>query len=144
MTVMDYRTRDGLADYGFSIESQSDEGWRVYINFQPLWSGGKAPDLPYQSIDNKGRRFVDWPGRLDNLSEAKIVAGLWAELVESYRRGQEQKALYIQLIERHMQTQRRALLVRQDHAAMASTRADEPRQQGNCGSGAHAAARESP
>jgi hypothetical protein len=34
MAVMDYRTRDELADYGFSIEFQLDIGWRVYIIFQ--------------------------------------------------------------------------------------------------------------
>ncbi len=38
MVVRDYRTQDGLADYGFSIEFQSDVGWRVYIIF----------DLPHE------------------------------------------------------------------------------------------------
>lgn len=31
MAVMDYRTRDGLVTYGFSIEPHSGAGWRVYI-----------------------------------------------------------------------------------------------------------------
>jgi len=31
MVVMDYRTQDRLTDYGFSIEFQSDIGWRAYI-----------------------------------------------------------------------------------------------------------------
>jgi hypothetical protein len=34
MAVMNYRTQDGLADYAFSIEFQSDVGWRTYIIFQ--------------------------------------------------------------------------------------------------------------
>lgn len=38
MVVRDCRMQDGLADYGFSIEFQSDVGWRVYIIF----------DLPHE------------------------------------------------------------------------------------------------
>ena len=30
MAVMDYRTQDGLANYGFSIEYDAKSGWRVY------------------------------------------------------------------------------------------------------------------
>jgi hypothetical protein len=37
MTVLDYRTRDGLADYGFSIEFDPNVGWRAYIVFQPFY-----------------------------------------------------------------------------------------------------------
>ena len=99
MVAMDYRTRDRLADYGFSIEPLPDDGWRVYIILQPFCQAGDAASLPYQSIDSKGRRYVDWPAKLANLGEAKTVAGLWVELVEPYRRAQEQKALYVELIE---------------------------------------------
>jgi hypothetical protein len=49
MAVIDYRTRDGLADYGFSIEFQPGKGWRVYIIFQPFNHGHDDNlDLPYQ------------------------------------------------------------------------------------------------
>ncbi len=49
MTVIDYRTRDGLADYGFSIEFESDVGWRVYIVFQPFREGyDESVQFPYQ------------------------------------------------------------------------------------------------
>jgi hypothetical protein len=103
MVVMDYRTRDGCTNYGFSIEPQPDDGWRVYIIFRPLrYASDHALQLPYQSVDNKGRCYVDWPSRLDSLGEAKTIAGLWAELVEPYRRAQEQKALYVELIEGYL------------------------------------------
>lgn len=106
MAVMDYRTRDGLADYGFSIEFQSDTGWRVYIVFQSfLQHRDNSVQLPYQSIDGNGRRYVDWSGRLDNLGDAKAVAALWAELAERSQRIQEQHALYVELIERYQRTQ---------------------------------------
>src|SRR4051794_41017547 len=86
MAVMDYRTQDGLANYGFAVEYQSEFGWRVYIVFQPVCSTGDDNfHLPYQGIDSRGRRYVDWPSKLDSLGDAKTVAALWAELVQSYR-----------------------------------------------------------
>lgn len=87
MAIMDYRTQDGLADYGFSIEFEPNVGWRIYIVFEPC---GDVPrgsgQLPYQARDGKGRRYVDWSGRLDNLGDARTVAALWAELIRSYPR----------------------------------------------------------
>jgi hypothetical protein len=86
MAVMDYRTQDGLANYGFAIEHQSEFGWRVYIVFQPIClTGDDNLHLPYQGIDCHGRRYVDWPSKLDSLGDAKTVAALWAELVQPYR-----------------------------------------------------------
>ncbi|HXT43452.1 MAG TPA: hypothetical protein VN748_04950 [Pseudonocardiaceae bacterium] len=107
--VMDYRTRDGLSDYGFSIEHQPDNGWRVYVIFHPFRQGDNTLNLPYEAIDNKGRRYIDWPGNVDSLGEARTVAGLWAELVEPWRRTQEQRTLYVELIERYLQTQERRM-----------------------------------
>jgi hypothetical protein len=96
---MDYRTQDGLDDYGFSIEFESTRGWRVYNVFSPFQEGhGGSLQLPHQSIDVNGRRYVNWPDRLNNLGDAKTVAALWAELVQRYRRIQEQHSLYAQLI----------------------------------------------
>lgn len=89
MAVMDYRTQDGFADYGFSIEFQPDEGWKVYSIFQPLYHGHyDSPELPHQSTDGDGRRYVDWPSKLDNLGDAKKVAALWAELIHRYHHAQ--------------------------------------------------------
>ena len=86
MAIMDYRTQDGLAIYGFAIEYQSEFGWRVYIVFEPFrLAGDDAFCLPHQAIDCDGRRYVNWPSRLDSLGDAKTVAALWAELVQSYR-----------------------------------------------------------
>src|SRR5262245_55130181 len=91
MAVLNYRTRDGLGDYGFSIEYQSDIGWRVYIIFQPTYGGDDSTRLPYHSVDDEGRRYVDWSEKLDTLGDAKTVAALWAELIERYQRTQEQR-----------------------------------------------------
>lgn len=93
MAVMDYRTQDGLADYGFSIEFQSNVGWRVYIIFEPFGQGhNESGKLPYQLIDDDGRRYVDWSPKLDSLGEAKTVARLWAEVAQRCHTQGQRKA----------------------------------------------------
>ena len=118
MTVMDYRTRDGLAEYGFSIDFEPARGWRVYIILQPFHQGrDDSLSLPYQTIDCNGRRYVDWPEKLDSLGDAKTVAGLWAEEAHRYQRTQEQRSLHVELIERYRRTheQRRTTPSGPDH-----------------------------
>jgi hypothetical protein len=89
---MDYRTRDGLADYGFSVEYQPDRGWRVYIVFDPFHRGNNGSrDLPYQGVEN-GRRYVDWRAKLESLGDARTVAALWAELAQRYQRTEGQRS----------------------------------------------------
>jgi hypothetical protein len=84
---MDYRTQDGLADYGFAIECQMHGGWRVYIVFTPFHADhDDNSQWPHQAIDSNGRRYVNWPSKIDNLGEAKTVAALWAELIHRYQR----------------------------------------------------------
>jgi hypothetical protein len=93
MTVMDYQTRDGLADYGFSIEFRPDIGWRVYVVFLPISeSCDGATLLPYQSVDPDGRRYIDWAGKITSLGDAKTVAALWAELIQRYQASHERKS----------------------------------------------------
>jgi hypothetical protein len=92
MAVMDYRTQDGLADYGFSIEFQPDTGWRVYIIFLPFHQNHEdSPQLPYQSIDSNGRRYVNWSAKVDSLGDAKTIATLWAEMNHRYQRAEERR-----------------------------------------------------
>jgi hypothetical protein len=102
MVVMAYRTQDGLSDYGFSIEFESIEGWKVYIIFAPSIRGrDDSSRFPYQSVAADGRRYVDWPSKVDNLGDAKTVAQLWAESAQSYQRTQEKYNLYAELIQRY-------------------------------------------
>jgi hypothetical protein len=86
MTVMNYRTQDGLADYGFSIEYQPGIGWRAYIIFRPLHQDhDENVQFPHQSTDDSGRRYVDWAAKVDSLGEARTVAELWAEMIQRYQ-----------------------------------------------------------
>jgi len=92
MAVMDYRTQDGLADYGFSVEFRSDGGWRVYVIFQPFCEGhNDSLQLPHQAIDSNGRRYVNWSAKIDSLGDAKTVAALWAEMIQRYQLTQERR-----------------------------------------------------
>ena len=91
MAVMDYRTRDGVADYGFSIEFQSDLGWRIYIAFRSCYQDhDERMQSPYQAIDHNGRCYVNWPVKLDSLGDARTVAALWAEIAQRYQYSQKQ------------------------------------------------------
>jgi len=101
MAVMDYWTQDGLAGYGFSIEFQPDIGWRVYIMFDSFQGYDDSRRFPYQSIDGDGRRYVNWPSKLDSLGDARTVAALWAELAQRYHRTLERHELYLELIQRY-------------------------------------------
>jgi len=91
MTVMTYRTQDGLADYGFSIEFQSDMGWRAYIIFQLPQGHDDSLPLPYQAIDHDGRYYVNWSAKIDSLGDAKTIATLWAELIQRHHPTEEQR-----------------------------------------------------
>lgn len=82
MPVMEYRTQDGVADYGFSIEFQPNGGWCVYIVFQPFHQLRDGHQLPHLSVDQNGRCYVNWPSKINSLGEARTVATLWAELVQ--------------------------------------------------------------
>jgi hypothetical protein len=92
MVVMDYRTQDGLVDYGFSIEFQPYLGWRIYIVFQSCYQGREeGAQSPYQAVDCHGRRYVNWSAKLDSLGDARTVAALWAEITHRSRYDREQR-----------------------------------------------------
>jgi hypothetical protein len=111
MAVMSYRTQDGLGDYGFSIESEPRTGWGVYIIFAPFLGNADSMNLPYQSLDDTGRRYVDWPTKLESLGDAKAVASLWAELIQKYQYSQEQHRRRLDLIQRCLAIQEQRKVV---------------------------------
>lgn len=127
MVVMHYRTQDGLADYGFSIKFQSDRGWRVYIVFDPFHKGqDEGLRLPYQSFDDNGHRYVDWPSKFDSLADAKTVAELWAELAQRYQRDKEERDHHVKLIQCYQRTQEQRRGNNEEARAMSSTGNSEP------------------
>ncbi len=84
--VVYYRTKDGKADYGFSIERQPDGSYRSYIVSQPSYGNrDTTPGVIHRLIDGD-RYYVCWNGRLNSEKEARQVAALWADCTQEYIR----------------------------------------------------------
>ena len=81
-----YRTSDGMADYKFSFEQQSDGSWRPYIEWQPGY--GRRDDDAHSThrLSDGGRKYVCWTEQLWSLADAKRVAALWADKTQRYIR----------------------------------------------------------
>jgi hypothetical protein len=82
-----YRTRDGRADYGFSIERQSDGTYRPYITSQPGYgSRSTGAHQTHRLTGEGGRKYICWNRSLRSQEEAKSVAALWADATQDYIR----------------------------------------------------------
>jgi hypothetical protein len=80
-----YRTQDGGADYGFSIEQQHDGSFRPYITNQPSYRG-RSTDLhaTHRHVDESGRAYVCWSTPLESPHEALQVSAAWADATQEY------------------------------------------------------------
>jgi hypothetical protein len=82
-----YRTRDGRADYGFSIERQSGGTYRPYVASQPNYGSSSTGDHETHRLTGSGgRKYVCWDRPLHSEEEAKTVAALWADATQNYIR----------------------------------------------------------
>lgn len=81
-----YRTSDGLADYRFIFEEQSDGTWRAYIEEQPSYRGRPTDTHSTHRLSDGDRKYVCWTDPLRSLEEAKQVAALWADATQQYIR----------------------------------------------------------
>ncbi len=81
-----YRTRDGQADYRFSIERQSDGTYQSFILSQPNYGSRATGAHDTHRLTASGRRYVCWNRPLQNAEEAKSVAALWADATQEYIR----------------------------------------------------------
>ena len=79
-----YRTQDGRADYGFSVERQSNGTYRPYITSQPGYAG--RADDPHSTHRNSDgdRKYVCWTHALPSEGEAQQVAAKWADATQQY------------------------------------------------------------
>ena len=81
-----YRTKDGRADYGFSVERQANGAYRSYITNQPGY-GGRAEDChSTHRLTDGSRKYVCWTHELRSEAEAKQVAAMWADATQEYIR----------------------------------------------------------
>jgi hypothetical protein len=82
-----YRTRDGLADYGFSIERQSDGSFRAYIVSQPDYGPrGTSSHSTHRHTDFRGRSYVCWSEPMRSTEDALRVSAEWADATQDYIR----------------------------------------------------------
>ena len=85
MVKTTYRTCDGAADYGFSIERSGGE-YRIYITRQPAY-GRRDTSLHATHRLCDGRRYyVCWTRPIRSVEDAKAVARAWAESTQRYVR----------------------------------------------------------
>lgn len=82
-----YRTRDGMADYGFSFERDSNGTWRAFITSQPSYRGADdGLHATHRLRSTDGRYYVCWTGSIYSLDEIMAVARLWADATQDYIR----------------------------------------------------------
>jgi len=81
-----YRTRDGRADYEFSIERQSDGTYTSFIVSQPDYGSRSTGAHDTHRLSTRDRHYVCWDRPLRSEEEAKSVAALWADATQEYIR----------------------------------------------------------
>jgi hypothetical protein len=82
-----YRTRDGRADYSFSIERQRNGTYRPYITAQPDYGRRSTGTHETHRLTGEGgRQYICWNRALWSEEEAKSVAALWADATQTYIR----------------------------------------------------------
>ncbi len=81
-----YRTRDGQADYGFSIERQRDSSYRVYIESMPGYGSRNTGVHVTHRLSDGGRNYICWSESLGSEQAAKQVAARWADMTQEYIR----------------------------------------------------------
>ncbi len=82
--VIYYRTKDGRADYGFSIERQPDGSYRAYIVSHPSYGRRDTSLHVTHRLQDGSRYYVCWTNRLETEQQARQVAALWADATQEY------------------------------------------------------------
>jgi hypothetical protein len=81
-----YRTKDGRADYRFSIERQPDGTYRAFIVSQPSYGSRATGAHETHRLRAWGRYYVCWNRPLRTPEDALSVAALWADATQEYIR----------------------------------------------------------
>ncbi len=83
---LNYRTKDGKADYCFLFAEIRRESWIAYIIYQPSY--GNCSECLHSTLRMKNRNnlFVATPPQIKTLREIKKHAAEWAEFTQEYIR----------------------------------------------------------
>jgi hypothetical protein len=78
-----YRSRDGLAEYAFSLAPQSN-GFRIYIKHQPSYGSRDTGAHTTHRLHDQGQPYICWAGCIRSEEEALAVAARWADATQEY------------------------------------------------------------
>jgi hypothetical protein len=81
-----YRTKDGRADYGFSIEQQNDGSLRAYIENMPSYGSRDTSLLTTHRLTDGNRHYVCWSKSIYDPEAMKSVVALWSDATQKYIR----------------------------------------------------------
>lgn len=79
-----YRTKDGRADYKFSIEQHPSDGYRVFIDGQPSYGFRDSSAHATHRLSDGSRKYVCWTQPIRSETDARKVAAAWADATQEY------------------------------------------------------------
>lgn len=81
-----YRTKDGLANYSFTLEQKSDGSWRAYIESSPNYGARSSDAHSTHRLSDGDRRYVCWNESVRSKDDMKQIAAMWADCTQNYIR----------------------------------------------------------
>lgn len=81
-----YRTKDGLADYGFELVTLPNGTERAYITSQPSYQGRNESSHPTHRLSEGSSKYVNWSETVYDRDLIKAIAARWADCTQEYVR----------------------------------------------------------
>lgn len=79
-----YRTKDGRADYGFSLEEQNDGSLRAYVDSMPSYGSRSTSLTTTHRLPDGNRYYVCWSKKIYNEDGLKTVVASWSDKTQEY------------------------------------------------------------
>lgn len=81
-----YRTTDGRADFGFSVEQQNDGSLKAFILSMPSYGSRDTGLHATHRLTDGGRYYICWNSKLYNEGDLRSVIALWSDATQTYIR----------------------------------------------------------
>lgn len=79
-----YRTKDGRADYGFTLEEQNDGSLRAYVDSMPSYGSRSTSLHTTHRLTDGGRHYICWDRKIYNEESLKAVVASWSDKTQEY------------------------------------------------------------
>jgi hypothetical protein len=79
-----YRTKDGRADYGFSLEEQNDGSLRAYVESMPSYGSRSTSLHTTHRLTDGNRHYVCWSEDINDEDGLKEVVASWSDKTQEY------------------------------------------------------------